>query len=53
VLDIALSDGRIRSATMDNPVDVMERVCRDAALTSCGEARRYRIHRHIVVREVK
>jgi hypothetical protein len=35
-LVVSLVDGRIVSATMDNPVDVLERTCSDAALTSCG-----------------
>lgn len=32
----SLTDGRILSATMDNPVEVLERECDDAALTICG-----------------
>src|SRR5262249_39597616 len=46
-IDVRLSDGAIVSATMDNPVDLMERVCREAALTTCGEPYRYRIVRRI------
>lgn len=46
-IDVSLADGRIVAATMDNPVDLVERVCRDAALTDCGEPYRYRILRRI------
>jgi hypothetical protein len=48
-IDVRLTDGSILGATMDNPVDVVERVCRDAALASCGEPRRYRILRRIAL----
>jgi hypothetical protein len=47
---VRLSDGRLMSATMDNPVEVLERRCDDAALTVCGDPVRYRILRTIVVR---
>ena len=50
-LGVALRDGRIVSATMENPVDVMARTCRDAALTQCGEPRRYQILRKIALRQ--
>ncbi len=50
LLTVSLADGSLREAEMDNPVDVLERTCRDEALTACGEAVRYRIVRHIVVR---
>ena len=46
-IKIALPSGRILSATMDNPVDVLERTCDDAALATCGEASHYRIRRQI------
>ena len=36
---IALSNGKILSATMDNPVTKVARVCSDAALTRCGDAK--------------
>ncbi len=49
-LTVSLSDGRLQAAEMENPVDVLERTCRDEALTSCGDALRYRILRHIAVR---
>ena len=46
-IKVNLVDGRILSATMDNPVEVMERECSDAALTACGEPARYQIRRQI------
>jgi hypothetical protein len=49
-IKIALATGRILSATMDNPVDISERVCSDAALTSCGSPERYTVHREITLR---
>jgi hypothetical protein len=36
---IALADGKILSAKMDNPVTKITRDCSDEALTRCGEAR--------------
>jgi hypothetical protein len=49
-IKLALASGRILSATMDNPVEVMERVCTDAALTACGDPERYSIRRQITLR---
>jgi hypothetical protein len=49
-LVVSLTDGRILSATMDNPVDVLERTCSDAALTSCSPPTRYKILRTIALR---
>jgi hypothetical protein len=47
---IALATGRIVSATMDNPVAVVERACTDAALTACGAPERYTLRRQITLR---
>lgn len=44
---IDLKDGKILSATMENPVDKVTRECRDAALTDCGAARRSPTFRRI------
>jgi hypothetical protein len=44
---IALPSGRILSATMNNPVDITERTCSDAALTQCADETHYRILRKI------
>jgi hypothetical protein len=49
-IKLALATGRIVSATMDNPVDVLERACTDAALTACGAPERYSIHKRITLR---
>jgi hypothetical protein len=49
-IKVALGTGRILSATLDNPVDVSERACNDAALTDCGNPERYSIRRQITLR---
>jgi hypothetical protein len=46
---VSLSDGRLLSATMVNPVEVMERVCSDRALEHCDAPRRYKILRNVSV----
>ncbi|HEV2616139.1 MAG TPA: hypothetical protein VGU63_05960 [Candidatus Acidoferrales bacterium] len=51
VIKLNLTDGRILSATMDNPVEVLERKCIDAALTSCSDPIRYQIRRQIEITE--
>jgi hypothetical protein len=48
-IKIALATGRIVSATMDNPVEVLERTCNDAALSDCGAPVRYGIRRQITL----
>jgi hypothetical protein len=47
VIRASLDDGRMLSATMDNPVEVSERICADAALTNCAAPIRSRIRRQI------
>lgn len=49
---LALPSGRILSATMVNPVDVLERDCEDAALSACGSPMRYQIKRQITLEAV-
>lgn len=49
-IKISLVDGRILSAVQDNPLEVLERVCSDAALTNCGEPVRFQILRHIEIK---
>jgi hypothetical protein len=44
---LGLPEGRILSGRLDNPVEVKERDCEDAALTVCGAPKRYRILRQI------
>jgi hypothetical protein len=48
-LKVSLADGKIVSATLDNPVEVLARECADLALTSCGEPARYQIRRQIQI----
>lgn len=46
-LTVSTADGRIVSATMENPVTTIERVCEDEALTTCGAPKRHEILRKI------
>ena len=46
-IKLSLSTGRILSASMDNPVEVLERDCDDSALTVCTPPTRYTIKREI------
>jgi hypothetical protein len=46
---VSTADGRILSATMENPVVTSTRECEDAALTKCGAAQPHTIHRHIEI----
>jgi len=48
-LKVSLADGRIVSATQDNPVITIERECTDVALTSCSEPKPHNIMRHIEI----
>lgn len=47
IMKISLVDGKILSATLDNPVEVIERDCTDVALTKCGDPMRYQIRRQV------
>jgi hypothetical protein len=47
VVKLSIPSGRILSAKMDNPVDILGRGCEDAALTKCSAPSRYRILRRI------
>jgi hypothetical protein len=49
IMKISLVDGKILSATLDNPVEVIERDCTDVALTKCGEPTRYQIRRQVEI----
>ena len=44
-----LKDGSVLSASLDNQVDVLERICRDSLLTLCKEPIRYQIRRRIEI----
>jgi len=46
-IKVSLADGKILSATMDNPVKAIERICEDEALTKCGDAKPHDILRKI------
>lgn len=48
-LRLALADGKLLSATMDNPVTRVTRDCSDAALTQCGEPRPNPVRRRIAM----
>jgi hypothetical protein len=47
VIKLSLPSGRIISAEIDNPVDVLGRECDDAALSKCGAPARYGIRRKV------
>ncbi len=49
IMKISLVDGKILSATLDNPVEVIERDCTDLALTKCGDPMRYQIRRQVEI----
>ena len=46
-ITLSLADGRIVSATLSNPVEVLRGECSDPALTRCGEPARFQILRQI------
>lgn len=48
-LTISLADGKILHGEMENPVDTIERICSDATLTQCGEAKPHHIMRTIKI----
>lgn len=48
-LRVSLANGKIISATMDNPLSTIERQCLDPALSSCGEPKRRYITRHVEI----
>ncbi len=49
-IKVDLTTGRIISASLDNPLDVLERDCTDETATTCGDPIRYKIHRHVEIR---
>jgi hypothetical protein len=46
-IKLSLADGKILSATIDNPLQTIERDCEDAALTKCGDPKPHPIRRQI------
>jgi hypothetical protein len=49
-IKVGLNDGRIVSATLANPVEILERICTNEALTSCGDPSRFQILRQVDIR---
>lgn len=52
VIEVERPAGRIVSATMDNPVAIVQRHCSDESLTDCGEPVKFQIHRHVELRRL-
>jgi hypothetical protein len=50
-IKISTPNGKIISAFMDNPVDVLERVCSDSSLISCSGPTRFQIRRQITLNQ--
>ncbi|MGC1871118.1 MAG: hypothetical protein WA700_09185 [Acidobacteriaceae bacterium] len=50
-IKISTISGKIISASMDNPVNVLQRVCSDSSLESCGAPTRFQIKRQITLNE--
>ena len=48
-IKVDLTDGKILSATMDNPVVTVERECEDAAAAKCGDPKPHLIERQIEI----
>ena len=48
-IKVSLTDGKILSASMDNPVQTIERTCSDAALTQCDAPKPHTILRKIEI----
>lgn len=52
LITIDRSTGSILSATMDNPVDVIQRHCADESLNMCGDPVKFQIRRSIELRRM-
>ena len=50
-IEISTISGKIVSASMDNPVDVLERICSNASLTNCSGPIRFQIRRQVALNE--
>jgi hypothetical protein len=48
-IEVSIPTGSIVSATLDNPVQILERDCTDRTLTNCSAPMRYRIHRQVML----
>ncbi len=42
-INVSLKNGKIISATIDNPVEVLSRDCEDAELSRCGPPERFQV----------
>jgi len=51
-IKVSLADGKILSATLNNPVEALKRECSDPSCSSCGEAKPHHILRQIELRLV-
>ena len=48
-IKLSVSDGKILSGSMENPLQTVERECADAALTKCGDPKPHAIKRHVEI----
>jgi hypothetical protein len=48
-ISVSLVDGKILDGTIENPVNSVERDCKDEALTNCGDPRPRHIMRRIEI----
>jgi hypothetical protein len=49
-INVSLKNGKIISATIDNPVEVLSRDCEDVELSRCSEPKRFQIRRQIEIK---
>jgi hypothetical protein len=50
-IEISTISGKIVSGSMDNPVDVLERVCSNSSLTNCSGPTRFQIRRQVTLNQ--
>lgn len=48
-INVSLADGKILSASIENPVEMKERSCEDEALIKCGEPKIRKIFRKVEI----
>lgn len=48
-IKVSLTDGKILSVVMSNPIEALERVCPDSSLANPGEPVRYQLHRLVEI----
>jgi len=49
-INVSLKNGKIISATINNPVEVLSRECEDTELSRCGPPKRFQVLRRIAVK---